>query len=161
MLPARLGKMVAHRMRLKLSRKVVQVTQMPMTETNLDVLFLNKGLCPPLSELYLKETKAFYASKIDTFLQWQELADPDIIANGKHYTVPVVVNTGGIAYNRPIFSDFVQMHFLPNYQRSMWHGHTKRHVQFPTPLGDGVSVDRVWLGGESKNFGTEDWIESS
>ncbi|CAE7850271.1 unnamed protein product [Symbiodinium necroappetens] len=48
------------------------------------------------------------------------------------------------------------MHFLPNYQRSMWHGHTKRHVQFPTPLGDGMSIDQVWPGGEGTNFGTEE-----
>ncbi|CAE7563867.1 unnamed protein product, partial [Symbiodinium microadriaticum] len=68
-----------------------------------------------------------------------------LIANEKYYTVPVVVNTGGIAYNRPIFSDFVQMHFLTNYQRSMWHGHTKKHVQFPTPLGDGMSIDQEEL----------------
>ncbi|CAE7593524.1 PKD2, partial [Symbiodinium necroappetens] len=153
--PARLQKMAAHRVRLNLSRKVVQVPEMPMTETSLDVLFLNHSLRPPLNELYLKETKAFYASKIHFFngKHWQLRT---LTANEKHYIVPILVNTGGIAYNRPIFADFVQMHFLPNYQRSMWHGHTKRHVQIPTPLGDGMSIDQVWPGGGGNRFGTEE-----
>ena len=106
MLPARLQKMAAHRMRLNLSRKVVQVPEMPMTETSLDVRFLNHSLRPPLNELYLKETKAFYASKIHFFNgnNWQLRT---LIANGKHYIVPIIVNTGGIAFNRPVFADFV------------------------------------------------------
>eukprot|EP00439_Symbiodinium_sp_Y106_P039264 s849_g4.t2 len=97
MLPARLQKMAAHRMRLKLSRKVVQVPEMPMIETSLDVLFLNHSLRPPLNELYLKETKAFYTSKIHFFngKHWQLRT---LTANGKHYI----------------------MHFLPHYHRSMW-----------------------------------------
>ena len=98
MLPARLQKMAARRMRLKLSRKVVQVPEMPMIETSLDVLFLNHSLRPPLNELYLKETKAFYTSKIHFFngKHWQLRT---LTANGKHYIVPIMVNTGGIAHN--------------------------------------------------------------
>ncbi|OLQ03004.1 hypothetical protein AK812_SmicGene14082 [Symbiodinium microadriaticum] len=119
---------------------------MPMTETRLDVLFLNSLLHPPANNRYLAEVNQFYVSRIHTFggncWQLRTLRS----SSGTRRIVPIIVNTGGSAYNMPIFNERVRSFFLPDYNKRKgmkgdWRGRrTTDAVQFPTPLGDGISI---------------------
>ncbi|CAE7813901.1 unnamed protein product, partial [Symbiodinium necroappetens] len=119
---------------------------MPMTETRLDVLFLNFLLHPPANNRYLAEVNQFYVSRIHTFggncWQLRTLRS----SSGTRRIVPIIVNTGDSAYNMPIFNERVRSFFLPDYNKRKgmkgdWRGRrTTDAVQFPTPLGDGISI---------------------
>jgi hypothetical protein len=71
-------------------------------ETNLDVLLHNPELCPPDHPLYGSELKQFFASPIFYFKgkNWQLRT---VLSGDKHFVFPVVVNTGGLDANLPIF----------------------------------------------------------
>ena len=57
--------------------------------------------------------------------------------HGCFFIVPVIVNTGGSAYNRPIVSDILLKHFIPKFDRAIWgEKSTKGKIHLPTPLGD-------------------------
>ncbi|CAE7429017.1 BTU1, partial [Symbiodinium necroappetens] len=119
---------------------------MPMTETRLDVLFLNSLLHPPANNRYLAEVSQFYVSRIHTFggKCWQLRTLRS--SSGTRHIVPIIVSTGGSAYNMPIFNERVRSLFLPDYNKRKgmkgdWRGRrTTDAVQFPTPLGDGISI---------------------
>ncbi|CAE7473940.1 unnamed protein product, partial [Symbiodinium microadriaticum] len=113
-----------------------------MTETCLDVLLLSPHLLrPPISQLYLRETTGFYASRVHYFKgkNWQLRSLKD--GHGCFFIVPVIVNTGGSAYNRPIISDILLKHFIPKFNRAIWgEKSTKGKIHFPTPLGDNFNL---------------------
>ncbi|CAK9028604.1 Sulfhydryl oxidase 1 (Quiescin-sulfhydryl oxidase 1) (OsQSOX1) [Durusdinium trenchii] len=112
-----------------------------MTETRLDVLLLSPHLRPPISQLYLREATGFYASRIHYFKgkNWQIRSLKD--GPGCFFIVPVIVNTGGSAYNRPIISDVLLKHFIPKFDRAIWgEKSTKGKIHLPTPLGDDFNL---------------------
>lgn len=128
-----------------------------MTETRFDVLFLNPQLrCPP-NPRYGAKLNGFYASPIHHFegKLWQMRVLRD--AQGQHYAFPVIINTGGSAYNMPIFCDSVLKKFLPNFDRVTWHRHTSPYVAFPTPLGDSFNIAlTAWDDLRAKEIPEED-----
>ena len=112
-----------------------------MTETRLDVLLFNPQLKPPIGKFYLHETTSFYASRIHFFKgkNWQlrSLKDGD----GRFFIMPIIVNTGGSAYNRPIISHVLLKHFIPQFDRAIWwEKSTKNKIHLPTPLGDDFNL---------------------
>ena len=112
-----------------------------MTETRLDVLLLSPHLRPKASKLYLREMNAFYCSRIHYFRgkNWQLRSVKD--KNGRFFVAPVIINTGGSAYNRPIFSDVLLKRFIPSFDRSIWcEKHSRGIIHFPTPLGDDFNL---------------------
>ena len=112
-----------------------------MTETRLDVLLLTPHLRPEASKLYLREMNAFYCSRIHYFRgkNWQLRSVKD--KNGRFFVAPVIINTGGSAYNRPIFSDVLLKRFIPSFDRSIWFAkHSRGIIHFPTPLGDDFNL---------------------
>eukprot|EP00434_Breviolum_minutum_P034927 symbB.v1.2.030917.t1/scaffold3532.1/size54609/3 len=112
-----------------------------MTETRLDVLLLTPHLRPKASKLYLREMNAFYCSRIHYFRgkNWQLRSVKD--KNGRFFVAPVIINTGGSAYNRPIFSDVLLKRFIPSFDRSIWcEKHSRGIIHFPTPLGDDFNL---------------------
>ena len=112
-----------------------------MTETRLDVLLLTPHLRPQASKLYLREMNAFYCSRIHFFRgkNWQLRSVKD--KNGRFFVAPVIINTGGSAYNRPIFSDVLLKRFVPSFDRSIWcEKHSRGIIHFPTPLGDDFNL---------------------
>ncbi|CAE7265847.1 unnamed protein product [Symbiodinium sp. CCMP2456] len=61
--------------------------------------------------------------------------------HGCFFIVPVIVNTGGSAYNRPIVSDILLKHFIPKFDRAIWgEKSTKGKIHLPTPLGDNFNL---------------------
>ncbi|CAE7845680.1 unnamed protein product, partial [Symbiodinium necroappetens] len=61
--------------------------------------------------------------------------------HGCFFIVPVIVNTGGSAYNRPIISDILLKHFIPKFDRAIWgEKSTKGKIHLPTPLGDNFNL---------------------
>ena len=112
-----------------------------MTETRLDVLLLSPHLRPQASKLYLREMNAFYCSRIHYFRgkNWQLRSVKD--KNGRFFVAPVIINTGGSAYDRPIFSDVLLKRFIPSFDRSIWfEKHSRGIIHFPTPLGDDFNL---------------------
>ncbi|CAE7343171.1 unnamed protein product [Symbiodinium microadriaticum] len=112
-----------------------------MTETRLDVLLLSPYLRPPISQLYLREATGFYASRVHYFMgnNWQLRSLKD--GHGCFFIVPVIINTGGSAYNRPIISDILLKHFIPKFDRAIWgEKSTKGKIHLPTPLGDNFNL---------------------
>ena len=128
-------------MALRLCRMAKMCSGGVMTETRLDVLLLSPHLRPPISQLYLREATGFYASRIHYFKgkNWQVRTLKD--GHGCFFIVPVIVNTGGSPYNRPIISDVLLKHFMPKFDRAIWgEKSTKGKIHLPTPLGDDFNL---------------------
>ncbi|CAE7302794.1 unnamed protein product, partial [Symbiodinium sp. CCMP2456] len=124
---------------------------------------LSDGLHPPSNTRYLAEVNQFYVSRIHTFggKCWQLRTLQS--SSGAHHIAPIIINTGGIAYNRPIFNDKVRQFFLPEYinRKDMardWRGRrTTDAVQFPAPLGDGFSIASAeWDSAHEKEIYTRE-----
>ena len=128
-------------MALRLCRMAKMCSGGVMTETRLDVLLLSPQLRPPISQLYLREATGFYASRIHYFKgkNWQIRSLKD--GRGCFFIVPVIINTGSSAYNRPIISDVLLRHFIPKFDRAIsGEKSTKGKIHLPTPLGDDFNL---------------------
>ena len=128
-------------MALRLCRMAKMCSGGVMTETRLDVLLLSPHLRPPISQLYLREATGFYASRIHYLKgkNWQIRSLKD--GRGCFFIVPVTVNTGGSAYNRPIISEVLLRHFIPKFDRAIsGEKSTKGKIHLPTPLGDDFNL---------------------
>jgi hypothetical protein len=115
-------------------------------ETNLDVLLMNPTLCPPDHPLYGSQLKQFFVSPIYFFegKPWQLRT---VLSDGKHFVFPVIVNTGGLNANLPIFCDNALKMMFPAWDRSTFQlDRIKSHPwqpRLPSPLGDNIDIRRA------------------
>ena len=120
-----------------------------MTETRVEVLFLNPSLCCPDHQDYGKECNEFFASTIFRFSgklwQLRTVIKKDAEKKkDKYFLFPFVINTGGSAWNRPIMSDEALQCMDKAFSRTAPE-RAKCGIVMPTPLGDMIDpTQQVW-----------------
>mmetsp|Transcript_61750 Transcript_61750/g.147318 ORF Transcript_61750/g.147318 Transcript_61750/m.147318 type:complete len:267 (+) Transcript_61750:249-1049(+) len=112
-----------------------------MTKTRLDVLFMSPHLVCPPNKQYGQLLSDFYCSRIHKFGDvndgklWQIRC---LKKEEKYYAFPIILNTGGTAYNKPILADPVLARLGVTRGSTMERVALQQGLVFPTPLGDEI-----------------------
>lgn len=102
--------MVKGRRRQKHDDQHTVISPSPALMSSLPILTMNPQICPPVNHLYGCEVSDFVVSPIFNFngKPWQLRS---FRISGKFYLLPVLINTGGSTWNKPIFHDNVMKRF--------------------------------------------------